>query len=43
MGGRANFAVEVLSEKQKVFQWMRKWMRENGIEEKNVSINNYAF
>lgn len=40
MSGRANFAVEVLSEKQKVFQWMRKWLRENdnGVEEaKNVS------
>lgn len=37
MGGRANFAAEVLGEKQRVFQWIRRWMRENEAEEKNVS------
>lgn len=43
MSGRANFAAEVLSEKQKVYQWMRKWLRENDNEMGDANVSTIIF
>lgn len=39
MGGHTNFAAEVIEEKQKVFQWIRKWLRENDDEKRQVRVS----